>query len=60
MKQIVFYYRILAMINDSFTIHQIEYCEGLINKLTILGANYLAERALFKKVELLTTQYTAE
>lgn len=60
MKQIVFYYRILTLINGSYTVSQIEYCEGLINRLTILGANYLAEKALLKKVELLTTQYQPE
>jgi hypothetical protein len=57
MKQILFYYRILDLIRHSYTVHQVEYCERLINKLTILGANYLAEKALFKKVEILATQY---
>jgi hypothetical protein len=56
MKYIIFYYNILKLINNSATVYQIEYCERLINKTNILGAGYLAECALIKKVELMAAQ----
>jgi hypothetical protein len=60
MKQIIFYYNIKKLINNSTTVYQIEYCERLINKTNILGAGYLAECALIKKANLLATQYSNE
>jgi hypothetical protein len=61
MKRIASYYFILRCIDSSKTVEQIESCERMINNMTgFLGLSWLAEKALFKKVELLTNRYSIE
>jgi hypothetical protein len=61
MKRIAEFYSIWAAIQDSKTAEEIEGCERRINNLHgLLGLSYLAEKALFKKVELLTARYSIE
>jgi hypothetical protein len=58
MMAISYFYKIYKCIQSAKTIHHIESCEAMINNVKgLLATGYLAELALIKKVDLLTTQY---
>jgi hypothetical protein len=60
MAKIKAYYFIERAIKSCRTIAQLEACERMINNMYALFAKELANKALIKKCELLTTQYPEE
>lgn len=54
------YYLIECCINSCKTVEQVESCENMINNVYALYARELANMALLKKCELLTTIYVNE
>lgn len=58
--KVVAYYMIETCIKSCKTVAQVEACENMINQLHALCARELANMALLKKCELLTTIYVNE